>query len=149
MEQFLSRLAPILALTCGLAAGPALADTPCALADAAPVAAFDTLESAMFAGDFVKFFDRTAELGLGLSASDRDKAAGALGLIAAAGFDRCQVIVQRVDTGGTVQRISAFYIKGKDFPLFLYQVAVPDGKRLWLDKFNVQTDLSKITREMF
>ena len=145
--------AALLALCLGQAANaaPAVpADTICNPGDAAIAPVFHPLEKAMFGGDFEAFFDAAAKIGLGVDdGAQRDAAVEGLTRLMPDGFSHCRVILQRRDAGGLTQRITAFYGPGQRFPVYLYQVAVPDGNGLWVSRFNIQTTLSKISAQVF
>jgi hypothetical protein len=123
-----------------LSATPSFAAPPCALKDSVEIDTMSKTKSAFASFD--------SDLMLPLFQENVSKTAienlfSQVKTVAPDGFDSCQTMLQRLETGGMVQEVSIFVAKGGGPRVFFYALGVPNetgDTRLHVVNFNTDID---------
>lgn len=113
----------------------------------AVVPVFEPLKAAFLAGEFEQFGDLATEKMKSLREDIAPSLRQIKGLFPN-GFESCQTIVQRVETGGMVQEVTTFNIQNNDIPLALYLLAIPTRGEMIVVQFQFHTTLSQVFDEL-
>ncbi|MBU2983539.1 hypothetical protein KO498_17160 [Lentibacter algarum] len=127
---------------------PAFAAPVCEMGGAEPVELLETAKAEFLRGDFQAFKDITTEI-MGTASEKLEKPIAQLEGLFPDGFESCQTIVQRRDSGGMVQEVTTFNIKGQDFPMSVYLLAAPIRGELKVGYLNFNTTMTEVLKSLY
>lgn len=129
-------------------AAPLWAAPVCEMRGAEPVEVLEQAKEAFLHSEFDDFVAIAAEIMPEAAAQNILKELRRLDGLLPDGFDSCQTVVQRRDTGGMVQEVTTFNVKGQDFPISLYLQVTPVRDRMLISYLNFNTTMSDVLDQL-
>lgn len=125
----------------------AQAQSVCQMDGAVPVPLFERAKAAFLREDYDLFADITTEM-MGPNGAALDAPLKQLVDFAPNGYDTCQTIVQRRDAGGMIQEVTTYTLKGQDFPLAIYLLAIPIRGELKVGYVGFNSSLVEVLKNL-